>query len=135
VDGVDERDYFADYIGHTYRGDSGINDTVSNTTIAVNSYYYTNWKPFANICDRKGAPHAYVYHSKTDGTLEFAYSYDFVTNDQYTHSFTMTTTQTVSDYGVRRDLTGQGRVVRFKFANNNTSTHFVVHALGVEAEL
>ena len=135
VNGVEERIYFTDYLGYTYRGDSGLHDTPSNTTYAVNSYYYTNWKNFNDICDSKGIPHAYIYHSKTNGTLTFAYAYDFSTVDQYTHSFSMMTTQTVSDLGVRRDLTGRGRVVRFKFANSATSTSYVIHGLGVQASL
>lgn len=135
VDGIEERLYWSDYLGYTYRGDIGLNDSPSKTTIAVNSYYYTNWKNFNDICDRKGVPHAYVYHSKTSGTLTFAYSYDFNTEDQYTHTFSQTTTQTVSDLGVRRDLTGRGRVVTFKFANNATDTHFQVHGIGVQANL
>jgi hypothetical protein len=133
--GIEERLYFADYLGYTYRGDIGINDYPSNTPYAVNSYYNTNWKNFNDICDSKGIPHAYIYHSKTNGTLNFAYAYDFSTQDQYTHSFNMMTTQTVSDLGVRRDLTGRGRVVRFKFFNNATDTHYVIHGLGIQASL
>ena len=135
LEGIEERLYFADYLGYTYRGDIGLNDYPSNTPYAVNSYYYTNWKNFNDICDSKGIPHAYIYHSKTNGTLTFAYAYDFSTIDQYTHTFDMSTTQTVSDLGVRRDLTGRGRVVRFKFANSASSTHYVIHGLGVQASL
>jgi len=135
VDGTEERLYFTDCLGYTYRGDTGLDDYPSNTPYAVNSYHYTNWKNFNDICDRKGVPHAYIYHSKTNGTLTFAYSYDFSTVDEYTHTFSMTTTQTVSDLGVRRDLTGRGRVVRFKFANNTSNTHYVIHGIGVQANL
>ena len=135
MNGIEERLYFADYLGYTYRGDIGVNDNPSNTPYAVNSYYYTNWKNFQDITDSKGIPHAYIYHSKTNGTLTFAYAYDFSTIDQYTHTFDMSTTQTVSDLGVRRDLTGRGRVVRFKFANSASSTHYVIHGIGVQASL
>jgi len=135
VSGIDERIYFSDHLGYAYRADIGLNDSPSNTDLAVDSYYWTNWKNFNDICDKKGIPHAYVYHSKTSGTLEFAYAYDFNTTDQHLHSFSMTTTQTVSDFGVRRDLTGRGRMVRFKFANSNTSTHYLVHGIGVQANL
>lgn len=135
IDGIEERLYFSDYIGHTYRGDIGLNDNPSNTTYAVNSYYYTNWKSFDDICDKKGIPHTYIYHSKTSGTMTFSYAYDFSNEDQYTHSFSMMTTQTVSDLGIRRDLTGRGRVVRFKFSNTATSTSYVIHGLGVQANL
>jgi hypothetical protein len=135
VSGVEERVYFDDYLGYTYRLDDGVNDNPSNTAQAVSSYYYTNWKNFNDICDKKGIPHAYIYHSNTSGSLNFSYSYDFSTIDQYTHSFSMLTTQTVSDLGVRRDLTGRGRVVRFKFSNTNTSTHYVIHGIGVQANL
>jgi len=135
VSGIEERVYFTDYLGYAYRADSGLDDYPSNTPYAVNSYYYTNWKNFNDICDKKGIPHAYIYHSKTNGTLTFAYAYDFSKNDDYTHSFTMTTTQTVSDYGVRRDLTGRGRVVRFKIANSTSQTHYVIHGIGVQANL
>lgn len=135
IDGVEERLYFADYLGYVYRGDIGVNDYPSNTPYAVNSYCYTNWKNFNDICDTKGVPHAYIYHSKTNGTLTFVYSYDFNTNDEYTHSFSMMTTQTVSDLGVRRDLTGRGRVIRMGFKNSATDTHYVVHGIGVQASL
>lgn len=135
VSGIEERVYFSDCLGYTYRADSGIDDHPSNTTYAVNSYYYTNWKNFNDICDRKGVPHTYIYHSNTNGTLKFAYSYDFSTVDQYTHSFSMLTTQTVSDLGVRRDLTGRGRVVRFKFANSTSNTSYIIHGIGVQASL
>jgi len=135
VGGIEERLYFSDYLGYTYRGDIGINDYPSNTPYAVNSYYCTNWKNFNDICDKKGIPHAYLYHSKTNGSLIFGYSYDFNTNNEYTHSFSMMTTQTVSDLGVRRDLTGRGRVIRFKFANSATDTHYVIHGIGVQASL
>lgn len=135
VGGIEERVYFSDYLGYTYRGDIGVDDVPSNTPLAVTSFYYTNWKNFNDICDQKGVPHAYVYHSKTGGTLEFSYSYDFHTDDQYTSSFSQTTTQTVTDLGVRRDLTGRGRVVRFKFANSVSDTHWAVHGIGAQANL
>ena len=135
VSGIEERLYWSDNLGYTYRGDIGVNDNPSNTALAVNSYYYTNWKNLNNITDEKGVPHAYIYHSNTNGTLTFAYSFDFSTVDQYTSSFSMLTTQTVSDIGVRRDLTGRGRVVRFKFANTDSGTHYVIDGIGAQANL
>ena len=135
VSGVDERIYFNDYLGYSYKADTGVNDKPTNTITAVSSYFYTNWKPYQDICDQKGVPHTYIYHSQTDGTLHFSYSWDFSEGDEYTQSFSMATTRTVSDLGVRRDLTGRGRVVRFKFENTASGTHYVIHGLGTQVNL
>lgn len=149
VDGTDERPYFADYTGYTYRGDTGSDDYPLGTQTAINAYYYTNWKTYDDLVDQKGIPHVTIYYQNSNSVLSFGYSYDFETTDQYTQTFSLSagsSTYGASSYGtatysgsggdvVRRDLTGRGRVVRFKFANNITSETFQVDGFGSYAHL
>lgn len=149
INGVLERPYFADYSGYMYRADNGTNDNPLWVATAINGYYYTNWRFFQDLCDQKGIPHIYVYYEDSVATLTFAYSYDFDEDDQYTQSFS---TSSGSDaygtalYGTaeyakaggavkRRDLTGRGRVVRFKFANSSLSETFRIDGIGTYAHL
>lgn len=147
VDGLEERPYFADYDGFTYRFDYGDNDTPIGTTTAVNGYYYTNWIPFDDIVNVKGIPNITMFARTENSTITFAYSYDFEEGDQYSTTISLATSAYVYDdagsvygtatYGgeggtvVRRDLTGRGRVVRFKFANNNSGEQFRIDGLGM----
>lgn len=137
----EERIYFQDYLGYTYRADYGTDDYPTNTKTAINSYCWTNWKNFGDVCDRKGIPHCYVYYSKTNADLTFAYAYDFNTTDQYSSSFSMNSGDSVastissSNLSRRRDLDGRGRVVRFKFAKNSTGSGYQIDGLGIQAGL
>lgn len=144
VSKVDERPYFCDYKGYTYRADNGTNDSPLWVATAIDSYYYTNWKAYDDLCDQKGIPHIYIYFQNSNAVLTFAYSYDFESKDQYTQTFSTATG--ISVYGTavygtgiyagagggveRRDLIGRGRVVRFKFANSTLGETFRIDGFG-----
>ena len=144
VNGVEERPYFTAYDGYTYRADTGADDYPANVQTAIDAYYYTNWRHFGDICDQKGIPHVYIYHKIDNSTLSFSYSYEFEDKDQYTQTFNMggggdvygTGLYGTATYGksggnvVRRDLTGRGRMVRFKFANNTLAEAFRIDGVG-----
>ena len=147
--GYTETPYFADYSGYTYQMEFGANDYPLGTKTAIDSYYYTNWKTFEELCDQKGIPHVYLYYQVNNTVLSFSYSYDFEYSDQYTLTIPMfvgTDVYGTAKYGtavyggaggasIRRDLTGRGRVVRFKFANNAMDEQFRVDGLGTETYL
>jgi hypothetical protein len=145
VGGIEERPYFTDYAGYTYRADYGVDDYPGKVQTAINGYYYTNWKYFDDLVNDKGISHVYIFYQINNGVLTFAYSYDFEAGDQYTQTFSTSTSTDV--YGVavygtatyaasggqvrRKDLTGRGRVVRYKFANSNLSETFQVDGFGL----
>lgn len=147
--GIEERPYWGDYSGFVYRGDVGKNDSPLNVSTAISAYAYTPWLSFEDLCDQKGIPNIYIYVRNENGTLTFAYSYDFEETDQYTQTFSLTAstdlygtgvygTATYASSGgrvVRRDLTGRGRVVRFKFANATLDESFRVDGYGAFAHL
>jgi len=144
VSGVDERPYFADYNGFVYRADTGTNDAPLNTSNSIDAYYYTNWKSYDDVVNQKATPHTYIYHTDQNAVLSFAHSFDFEDGDTYTQTFNMTAGTDVWDTATwdtakwvgsggkikRLDLTGRGRVVRYKFANSATSETFRIDALG-----
>jgi hypothetical protein len=144
VDGFQERICFSDYLGYTYRMDTGTDDYPSDTQTAIDAYYYTNWKTFDDLCDQKGIPHVYIYYQSSSSILTFAYSYDFQITDQYTQTVSLSTGTAVygtAIYGtdvysgaggavMRRDLTGRGRTVRFKFANSTIGETFQIDGFG-----
>jgi len=145
VGGIEERPYFTDYAGYTYRADYGVDDYPGKVQTAINGYYYTNWKYFDDLVNDKGISHVYIFYQINNGVLTFAYSYDFEAGDQYTQTFSTSTSTDI--YGVaiygtatyaasggqvrRKDLTGRGRVVRYKFANSNLSETFQVDGFGL----
>ena len=141
VNAREERLYFRDALGYTYRGDIGSDDYPANTKTAINSYFWTNWKSFQDIADRKGVPHIYLYYSKTNADLTFAYAWDFDTTDQYSATINMNSGDSVgasasaNHLSQRRDLTGRGRVVRFKFAMNKTTSSYQIDGLGIQTHL
>jgi len=135
VNAREERVYFSDYLGYTYRADYGLDDYPSKTKTGINFYYYTNWKKFDDICDQKGIPNAYVYYSNTAGTITLVYSYDFYTTDTYTQTFSSYSAEAVGHISKRRDLDGRGRVVRFGFKNSQTTTSCQIDAIGFQAHL
>ena len=144
VSGVDERPYFADYGGYVYRTDSGTDDYPSNVQTAIDAYYWTNWRSYDDLVDQKGVPHVYIYYTIANSVLTFGYSYDFEGSTQYSQAFSMNTSTSVYGTGVygtatyagiggspiRRDLTGRGRVVRFKFANSTLAETFRIDGFG-----
>ena len=144
LNGFQENTYFSDYLGYTYTMDSGADDYPADVQTAIDAYYYTNWKTFDDLCDQKGIPHVYIYYQSSNSVLTFAYTYDFQATDQYTQTFN--TSSGVAQYGsaiwdtdvyagsggatIRRDLTGRGRVVRFKFANATIGETFQIDGFG-----
>jgi hypothetical protein len=149
VSGFDERIYFSDYQGYTYRLDTGADDYPKNVRTAIDGYYYTNWKTFDDLCDQKGVPYVYLYYQSSNSVLTFAYSFDFEQGDQYTRTLSTDSGTSVfgtAVYGVgtyassggnirRIDLTGRGRSVRFKFANATLGEGFQIDGFGSLAHL
>lgn len=149
IDGVTERPYFGDYAGFVYRMDTGLDDYPLNTQTAINAYYYTNWRVFDDLVNKKGVPRAVVYYQTSNAVLTFSYSYNFEESDQYSTTFSLSAGTSLYGsalYGTgtyaasggrikRRDLTGRGQAVRFKFSNSTLSETFRIDGLGVEVFL
>ena len=145
----EERVYFGDYSGFVYRADTGINDNPSGIATAIDSYWYSKWMNFDDLVDKKGIPSVYIYYQISSSTLTFAYSYDFESTDTYTQTFSMATSSAVYGTAIfdldtyaatggaikRRDLTGRGTVIRFKFANATIDEYFRIDGLGILAYL
>jgi len=130
VGGVTERPYFGDYDGFVYRMDTGLDDYIENVKTAIDAHYYTNWKSFDDILDKKGVPHAVVYYDTKTATLTFSYYYDLSASATADIAITTTTGN------IRRvDMTGRGRVVQYKFANSTESETFRVDGLGIQPHL
>lgn len=140
----EERTYFGDYSGFVYRSDTGTSDNPLNVSTAFDSYYYTNWRNFQDLVDQKGVPQVNIYFQNSNAILTFAYSYNFENTDQFTQTFSLATSTDVYGTGVfgtatyagtggdteRRDLTGRGRVVRFKFQNSTIDETFIIDGFG-----
>ena len=144
VDGEEERPYWSDYVGFTYRGDTSANDNPAASETAIAAYLWTNWKHFGDLIDKKGLPYVTVYYQSANSVLTLGYSYDFETGTQRSQTFSLATgtdTYGTGVYGTavyagaggavkRRTLTGRGRVVRFKFENNVKGETFQIDGLG-----
>lgn len=142
--GYNENLYFGDYAGFYYHMDTGSDDYPLNVQTAINSYYYTNWKPFSNIMDEKAIPNVVLYYQMNNAVLTFVYSYDF--NNSDTYSVTLNTGGSTAVYGTaiygtatyagtggsqqRIDLNGRGRVIRFGWKDANMSETFRIDGLG-----
>ena len=147
--GLVEYPYFGDYAGFVYRGDTGRDDYILNVQTAIDAYAYTRWLDFDDLVDQKGVPNIYIYYKDQSATLSLSYSYDFEETDQYTQTFETSSSDSVygtAVYGTstyagsggrstRRDLTGRGRVVRFKFANSTINESFRIDGFGTFAHL
>lgn len=145
----EERPYWGDYAGFVYRSDIGSSDFPLNVETAIDAFYHTNWKHYSDLVDKKGIAHITIYNQIANSTLTFAYSYDFDEDDQFTQSFSLATSADVYGTGVygtatyaktggnveRRDLTGRGRVVRFKFQNSTIGETFQIDGFGTFAHL
>jgi len=148
-DKVEERPYFADYLGFVYRGDTGIDDYPSNSVTAIDSYYATNWKNFVDVVNQKRIPHIYTYYEIANTVLTLSYAYDFDTGEERSLTIDLSTSGDVyntavygdSEYSVsggrvtRNDLTGRGRVIRFKYSNNIVGETWQVDGFGVQGGL
>jgi hypothetical protein len=145
VNGNDERLYFGDYAGFVYRMDTGANDNPLGVETAIDAYYWTNWKAFRDLIVLKSVPECVVYHTLENATLDFAYAFDLEETEQYSHTINMATSSDVYGTGLygtatyagigsalkRIDLTGRGRVIRFKFANDRVDETFRIDGLGM----
>lgn len=144
--GLTEIPYFSDYSGYTYKMETGNTDYPLGVATAINGYYYTNWKTYDDLCDQKGIAHVYLYYAVQDTTLGLAYSYDFETGDTYSINLDLSG-DSADVYGgtsffgtaifsggggkvMRKDLTGRGRVVRFKFSNATAGEGFQIDGFG-----
>jgi hypothetical protein len=149
VTGKDERPIFADYSGYVYRMDVGTDDYPLNVQTAIDAYFYTNWKTYDDLINKKGVPEVTVYYALTNALLTFAYSYDFNVADQFSNNFSTASGGMLWGTGIwgtgiwggsgggviRRDLTGRGRVVRFKIANATIGETFRIDGLGAHVQL
>lgn len=140
----EERVYFGDYSGFTYRADITADDNPLNVTTAIDAFYKTKWYDFTDIVNQKGIPHLVLYHQLTSTMLTFAYSYDFEEADTFTQTIDFTPGGSLYGtalYGTgiygssggavkRRDLTGRGRVARFNFANSTLGERFQLDGFG-----
>lgn len=149
VNGTEERIYFSDYNGYTYRQDIGSTDYPSGVATAINAYYYTNWKTFDDLVNKKGILNALIYYQLNSATMIFSYSYDFAGADQYITTFNTSGNQTAwnnfvwgfANWGgsggavVRKDLNGRGRAVRVKFANATIDETFRIDGVGLFTNL
>ena len=149
VDGYTEQSYFADYSGYTYQMEVDGDDYPLGTKTAINAYYWTNWRTYQDLCDQKGIPQVYLYYRLNSTTLIFSYAYDFEGKDQFSLMYSLATGVDVwgtmlwgngvwsgSGGKTRRlDITGRGRVVRFKFANATKGETFRIDGLGTMAHL
>ena len=146
VNGVGERPYFSDYNGFVYRGDFGPIDFPLNTSNAIDSYYYTNWRNYGDIVNSKGVPHTFLYYKDNSAVLTFSYAYDLDNGDTYSKTLNTNESGTKWDNfkwdqakwsksggGFQRiDLTGRGRLIRFKVANATSGESFRIDGLGQE---
>ncbi len=149
VDGTEERPYWGDYAGFVYRGDTGANDFPLNSSTAIDAFYYTNWKNYGDLSDKKGIAHLVLYHQIADTIMSFSYSYDFNSGDQFNQTIDFSTsgdlygsaiygTATYASSGgavKRKDLTSRGYVVRFKFANKVAGDTLQVDGFGTVPHL
>jgi len=151
IGGSDEQPLFADYDGFVYKMDEGTDDYPLNVETAIDAYYYTNWKSFDDLINKKGIPEVTIYYAQYDATLTFSYSYDFDIADQFSNTFKTDIVGAmiwgVGLWGVglwggsgggavvRRDLTGRGRVVRLKISNATIGETFRIDGFGVYAQL
>jgi hypothetical protein len=149
VNGVDDTPYFADNKGFVYKMDVGVDDFPEGVRTPITSYFYTNWKTYDDIVDQKGVPHAYIYYQLNPAILSVSYSYDFNFGDEFTTTIDTTGGVAVWDISLwdsalwagtggnvdRIDMTGKGRVIRFKFANENEGETFQIDGLGNQVYL
>lgn len=145
----EERIYFGDFSGYVYRADTGTNDTPLNVSTAIDAYVRTKWFHFGDLVNKKGVTQIVVYYECTNATLTMTYSYDLTDADDYTQQFSMACGGGLWDTAVwdtdtwgrsggaqkRRDLTGRGRLVAFKFSNSTLSETFQIHGVGAYVNL
>lgn len=148
-DGITEKPYFGDYSGFMYNADTGVDDYPLGVQTAINSYYYTNWITFDDICNQKDTLSVYLYYQNNTATTTFVYSYDLNDQDQYTRTFSTSTGGALWDTAVwdvdvwaggtaatqRFDITGRGRLTRFGIKNSNLSETFRIDGIGALSQV
>ena len=145
-----EKVYFGDYLGFVYQGDTGTDDYPSNVQTAIDAYYWTKWFDFDDLMDQKGIPHIVLYYDLNTATDTLSYSYDLGEGEQYSISFSTTgqgalwDTTGIWDSSLwastgglfrRFDLTGRGRLVRFKVSNSLLTQTFKINGFGGQVHL
>jgi len=149
LNGTEERPYFSDYSGSTYRSDLGTSDNPLGVATAISAYYITNWRSYNDLVNQKGIPQVSIYYQNSTSVLTLAYAYDFEDVDQFSQNFSLSAGGDVYGTGAygtalyggkggatkRRDLTGRGRVVRFKFQNTTLNEVFQIDGMGTLAYL
>lgn len=146
VDG-EERVYFGDYSGFSYRLGTGNSDYPLGVKTAINAYYKTKWFNFGELMNQKAVPHIVVYLKYDNSTLNIGYSWDFEDVNQRTLTQSLASSASVygsSVYGAstyagsggfpkRIDLTGRGRVLRLSFENSTEDEAFTINGFGFSA--
>ncbi len=144
VEGTDERLYFNDYAGFTYRMDVGANDQPEGNATPINAFYKTNWRHEGDLVNQKGTSQIDIYTRADNTVMTLGYSYDFEETDTFSTTFSIslgTDVYGTAEYGTgayaggggihtRRDLAGRGRVVRFNFSNNVLDEPFRLDGIG-----
>jgi len=144
VGGSQERPYFGDYDGFVYRMDIGLNDNPLGVETAISAYYWTNWRTFEDLISQKGVPQLAIYYQTSNTVLSLSYAFDGETGDQYTNTFTLSVTADTYGTGVygtavysgsggaikKRNLTGRGHMIRYKFENNTVDETFTIDGIG-----
>ena len=144
-----EKLYFGDYGGFVYEADTGTNDFPSNSSTAIDAFFRTKFFNYGDLLDKKGVPQLVIYHQCGSATLSFSYTFDMQEGDDFSQSFSIacpgakwdTGEWDTDDWGrdggniVRRDLTGRGYLISYKFANAVASETFQIHGLGKRVHL
>jgi len=132
-----------------YRADSGTNDSPINVSTAIDAYVRTKWFTYGDLVNKKGIANILVYYECSNSTMSMSYSYDLTDADDYSQSFSVDCgggiwDTSLWDTGVwgrtggaktRRDLTGRGNVIAFKFANSTLSESIQIHGIGSNIHL
>ena len=149
TNGDEEQIYFGDYDGYVYQMDVVANDNPAGVPTAIDAYYWTNWRHFGDLVNKKGIPEIALYYEYSNSILTLAYAYDFEGGEQFSQTFSLAGASDVYGVGIygtavygssggavrRRDLTGRGRVVRMKYANATLSETFQIDGMGTLAHL
>lgn len=149
VSGVDERPYFDDYLGYTYRSDFGTDDHPLGVTTAISAFYWTNWRTYGDQTSQKSVPNTYLYHQISSSELTISHSYDFESGEEYSQSVDLagggsaygSAVYGTGTYGKdggniqQLYMEGRGRVVRYRFGNDDQGQKFQVDGFGQRGQL
>lgn len=128
--------YTGDYSGYVLEQDTGNTDVLDGTTgQTIDSSIKTAWFPLGKPSLRKSLDHTMVYHALSGNyNMNFGYSYDFHSMDEYTASFSVFTggalwdlfdwddgtlwASTGGGYVSRIDMRGSGGFIRYHIHKN-----------------